>query len=79
MTKAGIKEAREHFTEYISKVEKGEEIIITKRAEPIAKITPIKKKVRGLLISHKQLRSSIISRGMPLSAIIIESRKKSDL
>jgi len=32
MTKAGIKEARQHFTKYISKVEKGEEIIITKRA-----------------------------------------------
>ena len=77
MTKAGVKEARQHFTEYIAKVEKGEEIIITKRAEPIAKITPIKKKVRGMLTSHKGLRSSIVFRGMPLSTIVTESRKKS--
>jgi prevent-host-death family protein len=77
MTKAGIKEARQHFTEYISKVEKGEEIIITKRAEPIAKITPIKKKVSGLLVSHKGIRSSIVPRGKPLSRLVTKSRRGS--
>ncbi len=77
MTKAGVKEARQHFTEYISKVERGEEIIITKRNEPIAKIEPIKKKVRGVLTSHKDLRNSIVSKGIPLSTIVVESRKKS--
>ncbi len=77
MTKAGIKEAREHFTEYLSKVEKGEEIVITKRAEPIAKITPIKKSVKRSLTSHKKLRSSIVPKGTSLSRIVMESRKES--
>lgn len=77
MTKAGIKEAREHFTEYLSKVEKGEEIIITKRAEPIAKITPLKSGAKVPLTSHKELRSSVSPKGTPLSRIITESRKES--
>lgn len=76
MIKAGIKDARQHFTEYISKVEKGEEVIITKRTEPIAKITPIKKKVKALLMSHKELRNFIVAKGMPLSEAVIQSRKE---
>lgn len=75
MIKAGIKEARQHLTEYLSKVQDGEEIIITKRNEPIAKISPIKKKVRRILKSRKELRDSIAPKGRPLSEIIAESRR----
>jgi prevent-host-death family protein len=76
MIKAGVKEARQHFTEFLSRVEKGEEIIITKRDEPIAKITPIKVKGGGALSSRKGLRESIRAKGAPLSHIVAASRKK---
>lgn len=76
MITAGIKEARQHFTDYLSRVEKGEEVIITKRAEPIAKISAIQKKAKGKLFSHKELRDSIMAKGKPLSEIVVESRKE---
>ncbi|HLF86760.1 MAG TPA: type II toxin-antitoxin system prevent-host-death family antitoxin [Nitrospiria bacterium] len=76
MIKAGIKEARQHLTEYLAKVERGEEIIITKRSEPIAKIIPLTKRRRVKLVSHKELRGSIVSKGKPMTELIIESRKE---
>ncbi len=76
MIKAGIKETRQHLTEYLKKVQAGEEVVITKRGEPIAKISPFKKSLRRKLLSHKTLRDSIHRRGEPLSKIIIGSRKE---
>jgi prevent-host-death family protein len=76
MIKTGVKEARQHFTEFLSRVEKGEEIIITKRDEPIAKITPIKVKAGGALASRKGLRESLRAKGAPLSQIVSTLRKK---
>ena len=76
MITAGVKEARQHFTEYLSRVEKGEEVIITKREEPVAKISAIQKKAKGMLLSHKELRDSIMVKGKPLSEIVLESRKE---
>ncbi len=77
MIKTGVKEARQHFTEYLAKVLEGEEIIITKREEPIARISPIKKNIRGALVSHKDLRTAIASKskGKPLAKIVIDSRR----
>lgn len=76
MIKAGIRDARQHLTEYLSKVQKGEDVIITKRNEPIAKISPIKKKIRNGLVNHKALRKSIIAKGKSMSQIIVDYRKE---
>lgn len=76
MIKAGVKEARQHLTEYLNLVENGEEIIITRRNEPIAKIIPIRRKVKRDLGDHKTLRDSIRGKGKPLSEIVIENRKE---
>lgn len=76
MIKTGIKEARQHFTEYLAKVEKGEEIIITKRNEPIAKISSLKMKTGGLLSSRKALREALRVKGKALSEVVIASRKQ---
>ena len=76
MIKAGVKEARQHLTEYLNLVEKGEEIIITRRNEPIAKIIPIRRKVNRELRDHKALRESIRRKGKPLSEIVLENRKE---
>lgn len=76
MIKAGVRDARQHFTAYLSRVEKGEEVIITKRSEPIAKISPIKKSAKGPLESRKALRDTMTPKGKPMAEIVIESRKE---
>ena len=76
MITAGIKEARQHLTEYLARVAKGEEVVISKRNEPIAIIKPIKEKLRRKLESHKELRASIMAKGKSLSKIVSESRRE---
>jgi prevent-host-death family protein len=76
MIKTGIKEARQHFTEYLAKVEKGEEIIITKRNVPIAKISSLTAKTGGLLASRKAFREALRVKGKALSEVVIASRKQ---
>jgi prevent-host-death family protein len=76
MIKAGIKETRQNLTGFLRRVEKGEEVIIMKRGEKIAKISPLKKTPKGYLASHKALRNAIASKGKPLSKVIVESRKE---
>ncbi|MBF0190459.1 MAG: type II toxin-antitoxin system prevent-host-death family antitoxin [Magnetococcales bacterium] len=36
-----LREANQHFSRYIKVVEAGKEVIITRRGEPVAKLTPI--------------------------------------
>jgi prevent-host-death family protein len=76
MIKTGIKEARQHFTEYLSRVEKGEEIIITKRNEPIARISPMKTRTAGVLESRKAFRDALRAKGPALSEVVLASRKR---
>lgn len=76
MKTAGIKEARQHLTAFLARVQKGEEVIISKRNEPIAIIKPLKREVRRHLKSHKELRASILAKGKPLSKVVSESRKE---
>jgi len=75
MIKTGIKDARRHFTEYLSKVEEGEEIIITKRNEPIARISSLKSRGGGSLASRKARRESLRAKGKALSEVVIASRR----
>lgn len=39
----GLREANQHFAQYIEAVELGEEVVITRRGLPIAKLIPIQK------------------------------------
>jgi prevent-host-death family protein len=77
MIKAGIKETRKRLSHYLSRVQEGEEIIITKRDEPVARIVPIEMPRAKQLASHKELRESIRVKGKPLSEIVIHSREES--
>ena len=76
MIKTGIKETRKRLSEYINMVQKGEEIIITRRDEPVAKLVSIGKTRLKNLKTHKGLRSAIRPKGKPLSKIVIESREE---
>jgi len=75
MVTAGIREARQRFTEYLAKVERGEEVIITRRNQPVARISPVKAVKSGRLASRRDLRESIEPKGKPLSQTVISSRE----
>ena len=77
MIKAGIKETRKRLSQYLIRVQEGEEIIITKRDEPVARLVPIKMARTKPRTSHKNLRESIRAKGKPLSEIVIQSREES--
>ncbi|MFQ5954533.1 MAG: type II toxin-antitoxin system Phd/YefM family antitoxin [Kiloniellales bacterium] len=40
----GIREANLHLSRYIAAVERGEEVIITRRGRPVARLMPVPKK-----------------------------------
>jgi prevent-host-death family protein len=76
MIKVSIKEARQHFTEYLAKVEQGEEIIITKRNEPIARISSVKPRRGRPFVSRKVFREALRVKGKALSEVVIAARKQ---
>ncbi|MEO5369430.1 MAG: type II toxin-antitoxin system prevent-host-death family antitoxin [Magnetococcus sp. DMHC-1] len=47
-----LREANQHFSRYIKAVEAGEEIIITRRGQPVARLVPVP---RERVLSEKQL------------------------
>ena len=75
MIKAGIKEARQNLTGFLNKVLRGEEVVITKRGEPIAKISSVGKRPKKKLASHKTLREALSPKRKPLSELITELRR----
>ena len=74
MIKTGIKEARQHLPALLSKVQGGEEVVITKRGEPVAKVTPFRKRAKGPLGSHKSIRDALAKKGRPLSEVVAALR-----
>jgi prevent-host-death family protein len=76
MIKTGIKEARQQLPAILSKVQEGEEIIITKRGEPIAKVIPFRKRAKGRLESHKSIRDALAKKGSPLSEVVTALRNE---
>lgn len=76
MIKVGIKHVRQHLTDYLNQVEQGQEVIITKRDEPIARLVPIEKKKTRSLASRAELRRLIAAKGLPLSQVVSDLREE---
>lgn len=76
MVRTGVKQMRQNLTKYLKQVQKGQEVIITKREEPIAKLIPIHKKRAKKLTSHAELRRIIAKKGKPLSEVVSEAREE---
>ena len=74
MQTVNIKEARKNLSSLLNRVESGEEIIITRRGNVIAKLVPTKQ--GGDLPSMKKFRSSIRSSEASLSRAVVDSREK---
>ena len=76
MIKAGVREVRQKLSEYLRKVQEGEEVVITRRDEPLARIVPFASKQAKSLESHKGLRERVATSGKPLSQIVMEQREE---
>ena len=73
MLEVNVKEARSKLSELITKVEKGQEIMITRRGKKVARLIPAR--TQTTLPSLKNFRQTLSVIGKPMSEEIIASRK----
>ncbi len=74
MLEINVKEARSNLSSILDRVEKGEEIVITRRGKRIARISNIDNKPTPLK-SLKQFRNKISIKGTSLSQTVINQRE----
>ena len=75
MRKAGIREARQYFSVLIQEVKNGEEIVITDRGEPVARLTPYRRLSKRPLPDLSEFRKRMPRLDPPLSETVIEDRE----
>lgn len=73
-----LREVNHHFSQYIHSIEKGDEVIITRRGKPIVKMTAFKQDVRLTSQQEKSRKNllSLMKKGLSLKG---ETFKRSDL
>ncbi len=76
MIEKGIREARQEFTRLLKRVAGGEEVVITDRSRPVARIVPIETATAAPLRSRAALRASVRRRGRRLSELVMEGRER---
>ena len=76
MLETSAREARQHLSHLLDMVEQGEEIIITRRGQTIARLTSVETKIPKRRANMKAFRAKIKAKGKSLSDIIIEERYK---
>ena len=69
-----VKEARARLSFLLTRVEKGDEVLLLRRGKKVARLVPAQNPQRPLP-SLKEFRSSIRLKGKPLSAVVTESRE----
>ena len=74
MLEVNVKEARSKLSILLDKVERGEQIIITRRGKKIALLVSMERE--KTLPSLEQFRASISSAGKPLSETVIDNRQE---
>lgn len=74
MRKAGIREARQHLSVLIDEVKKGQEIVITDRGTPVARLSPYQEFSEKPLPDLSEFRESMPRLDPPLSQTIAEDR-----
>lgn len=77
MAKVGVFEAKTHLTALLDRVDAGEEIIITRRGEPIAKLVPARAAPSGesVIQQLRRLRSGISTAGLDAKALRTDGRR----
>lgn len=76
MAKVGIRDIRQNLSKYLRRVVKGqEEMEITDRGRPVARLVPIPG-AAGRLCSRRALRERIVPKGKGLSELVAEARQQ---
>ena len=75
MLEINVKEARSNLSNILDRVEKGEEIIITRRGKRVARISNIVN-TPAPLQSLKKFRNKISNKGKSLSQVVIDQREE---
>jgi len=76
----GTYEAKTHFASLLDRVEKGEQVTITRHGVPVAKLVPIgpiksKEEVRKAIDAIRSLRKGVRLDGLRLRDLIEEGRR----
>ncbi len=71
----GTKELRDHLSEILDRVARGERIRIVRRGKPAAELRPVDTEARGLP-DLSAFRAGIKARGKATSQLVIEERRK---
>ena len=74
MSTAGIREVRQSLSKLLRRVKRGEEIIISDRNVPVARLVPYRQEERPPLLSQAALRAKYAHLNLNLSQAIIEER-----
>ncbi|MBI9082299.1 MAG: type II toxin-antitoxin system Phd/YefM family antitoxin [Desulfobacterales bacterium] len=72
MLEINVKEARSRFSDLLNRVERGEEVVITRRGKKIARLIPTES--HGNLPSLKNFRAGIKVSGQPVSQTVVDQR-----
>ncbi|MDA2923119.1 type II toxin-antitoxin system prevent-host-death family antitoxin [Acidobacteria bacterium AH-259-L09] len=75
MKKAGIREARQNLSALIEAVKSGQEVVITDRGTPVARLGPPPQQQGKKFRSHGSFRKQMPILRPPLSQTIMEERE----
>jgi prevent-host-death family protein len=73
MKRAGIREARQNFTALIAEVQKGQEVTITDRGRPVARLVPPRPAAKPFA-GREAFRRRMPTLGSRLSSAVIDDR-----
>ena len=75
MTEVSVAEAKAHLSELLDRVERGEEIVITRRGKPVAKVSGVRRKLEPIdLATLEAFRAEMPFQEKPSVELIREMR-----
>ena len=75
MTEVSVAEAKAHLSALLDRVERGEEVVITRRGKPVAKVSGVARKLEPIdLAALDAFRATMPFQDRPSVAIIREMR-----
>lgn len=75
MTEVSVTEAKAHLSELLDRVEQGEEIVITRRGRPVAKVSGVRRKREPIdLAALATFRASMPFQERPSLELVHEMR-----
>ena len=75
MAVIGIFEAKERLSELLERVERGEQITITKRGRPVALLVPPEQSAEDLVEWFRRARQGVRLGGLSIRELIDEGRR----